>query len=142
MIVISNYGNLYGPTGRQATPEAVVEAKEHFIVRIGLWVFPKKFFIGDTGPKYEVSPEILEGCLVEVHNLHAVEFLIKSGIHGFYRGGSDIMYSSQGRLLTFGPWLPNAIVMNPEEHTFDVLFQSLGVCTDFPWSFYENSSAS
>lgn len=143
MILISNKGNTVGPSVYQNQPLYIEKTlKEGFKVKTDLWVFPKTLMIGDT-PLYPVTFDLLSQCLVEARNLNAVEFLVRSNLDGFYRGGSDIVFTTKGAILSFKSWIREAIIMNPEDHTFDILANSTGICSDYIKGFInENSSAS
>jgi hypothetical protein len=139
MLLLSNRGNLNGPSDYANQPVYLQKAIDQgFLIKTDLWVFPKLFATGTDSPLYPISGDLLKNALVEARNLNALEFLLKSGLHGFYRGNSDIVFSSKGHLISFGPWMQQAIIMNPEDHTFELLLKSAGVCTDFAANFTGN----
>lgn len=141
MILISNMGNTHGRTPEENSPEYLLSTfSEDYIVKTDLWVFPKRFYTGVDQPIYRIRPEILKSCLIEARNINAFEFIVSSGLHGFYRGDSDLVYTSKGWLLSWGPLLKQAIIMNPERHSYHAIFNCAGICSDYIESFTDENS--
>lgn len=141
MILISNRGNTAGRHHHENSPERLADAIESgYLVKTDLWVFPKRFYTGVDVPTYKIRPEILNHCLIEARNINAFEFVISAGLHGFYRDSASLVYTSKGLLLSWGPSIKQAIIMNPEEHTYHTVFACAGVCSDYIESFTDENS--
>lgn len=132
MLLLSNRGNLTGPTDYANQPDYIQEAiRQGFTVKTDLWIFPKFLLTGVDEPRYNISASLLSQCLIEARNIPALEFLIKSGCHGFYRGGGDIIYTNKGLLLSYTKLIRSAVMMNPDNEMFENIIECNGLCSDF-----------
>lgn len=134
MLLISNKGNISGPNSHlENTPDYIDSTIEQgYNVKIDLWYIHNKCFLGQDGPKTEVSWEWIiknaEYLWVNCMNISTFSFLLENAkpLNFFYNKLDQVTLTSQGFAWS-----------NNNEHTkgtivcdTDDIDDVLGLCSD------------
>jgi hypothetical protein len=132
MILISNGGNLFGPTENSNKPEFIINTiNQGFDVKIDLWLENNELYLGDEKPEYKMEIDLLSTYHHKLW-LHCHDLAIIERFHGldamgvklnyFYLNLDPITRTSKGyNIVSNHKPLKGSIYMKPEELSAEVV---------------------
>lgn len=140
MIIISNRGNLDGPSEWENEPSYIKEAiSEGFQVMVDVWAHEDSLWLGTNEPTYKIEdiefPIYNANYWCNAKNIEAVVLMKKLNVvEYFYLGNNVVSVTANNNIVTtHGLILPKSVLVHPKLEIMRDEYKVLhGISTDYP----------
>lgn len=147
MLIISHRGNIIGPDSSVENTCNQVDKciALGYSVEVDVWSIEGELLLGHDSPDYPVNlPWLIDRksyLFVHCKNIHAMHYLIPTGINVFSHDTDDFVLTSRRDIWVYPgkPLVSGSIAVLPEKADYGVssLLNCYGVCTDYPVRYSE-----